>query len=66
MGKIVLLDDLTEKSKSLNSLFDAIESVSDTITSVNMKIISTFTSIISKLFRKKKNKKIKKENDEYE
>ena len=62
----VLLDDLTEKSKSLDILFDAIESVGDTISSVNMRIVNTFTNIISKLFRKKKNKKFKEENDEYE
>ncbi len=62
----VLLDDFIAKSKSLDSLFDAIESVGDTISSVNMRIVNTFTNIISKLFRKKKNKKFKEENDEYE
>ena len=61
-----LLDDIQEKSQSLNGLFDAIESVSDTISSVNFQIVSGVTGFLSKFFSKKKKKSKVKENDEYE
>ena len=62
----VLLYDLEAKSQSLNGLFEAIDSVSQTISSANMRVVTTVTNIVSKLFRKKKKKKISKENDDYE
>lgn len=63
-----LLDDIEAKSQSLNGLFDAIDSVGDTISSVNLKMISIITSVVDKIFskKKKKSKKIEEENDEYE
>ena len=63
-----LLDNITAKAQSLDGLFDAIDSVGETISSVNFKLISTVTNILEKIFhkKKKKKKKIEKENDEYE
>ena len=63
-----LLDNITAKAQSLDGLFDAIDSVGETISSVNFKLISTVTNIFEKIFhkKKKKKKKIEKENDEYE
>ena len=60
-----LLDDLQEKSKSLNGLFDAIESVGDTISSVNMQIVTGLAGFLGKIFKKRKKVK-EKENEEYE
>lgn len=64
----VLLDDIEAKSQSLNGLFNAIDSVGDTISSVNMKMVGVITNIVNKFFhkRKKKNKKLEEEIDEYE
>ena len=62
-----LLDDIQEKSQSLDGLFDAIESVGDTISSVNMQIVTGLAGLVRKIFsvgRKKKNKEM--ENEEYE
>ncbi len=63
-----LLDNITAKAQSLDGLFDAIDSVGETISSVNFRLISTVTNIFEKIFhkKKKKKKKIEKENDEYE
>ena len=63
-----LLNNITAKAQSLDGLFDAIDSVGETISSVNFRLISTVTNIFEKIFhkKKKKKKKIEKENDEYE
>lgn len=62
-----LLDDLQEKAQSLDGLFEAIDSVSDTISSVNMKVVTAIAGVVEKIFHKRKKKKIKEEeNDEYE
>ena len=63
----ILLDDLEKKSQSLNGLFSAIDSVSDTITSVNGKVVGFVANLVGKIFsKKKKKKKIEEENDYYE
>jgi len=64
----ILLDDIEAKSQSLNGLFSAIDSVGDTISSVNMKMVRMVTGLVEKLFRKrkKKNKKIEEENEDYD
>lgn len=61
-----LLDDIQRKSESLNGLFDAIESVGDTISSVNFQIVSGITGFLSKIFSKKKKRTKVKENNDYE
>ena len=63
----VLLDDIEQKSQSLNGLFSAIDSMSETISSVNIKMVGFVTKLIEKIFsKKKKKKKIEKENEDYE
>jgi len=52
-----LLDDSYKKIQSLNGLFNVIDTITDTLSSVNDKLVGTVSSIIEKLFKKKKNKK---------
>ena len=52
-----LLDDSYKKIQSLNGLFDVIDTITDTLSSVNDKLVGTVSSIIKKLFKKKKSKK---------
>jgi len=62
-----LLDDIQEKSQSLDGLFDAIESVGDTISSVNMQIVTGLAGLFGKIFSRSKKKKNKEmENEDYE
>lgn len=49
-----ILDDAYNKTKSLNGLFNAIDSITDTLSSVSDSIVSNITGIIGKVFRKKK------------
>lgn len=59
-----ILEDAYNKTKSLNGLFHAIDSITDTLSSVSDSIVGGLTSVIGKVFHKK-NKKVK-ENDEDE
>lgn len=61
----ILLDDVESKMQSLNGMFNAIDSVSDTISSVNMKMVGVITNIVEKVFkrRKKKYNHIEEEED---
>jgi len=56
-----ILDDIEEKSQSLNNLFYMIDSVSDTVASINDRVIDGLTGIIKKIFFKRKGR-----NDDYE
>lgn len=56
-----VLDDIERKSKSLNGLFDAVNSVTDSIALVSDRMIEGVSGFISKLFKKKK--RVKKEED---
>ena len=63
----ILLDDIEEKSQSLNGLFAALEGVGNTLASANNRITGFFTGLVKKVIRKKKkNKKKVEEMDEYE
>ncbi len=62
----VLLDDLEEKSKSLNGLFSAIDMITDTIASVNDRVVEGVVGFFAKLFGKRRRKKEREEEDEYE
>ncbi len=64
----ILLDDIEQKSQSLNTLFDAIEEVGNGISNFNGKVSSVVSKLIGKVLNrktKKKNKKVE-EIDEYE
>jgi len=49
-----ILDDIEEKSQSLNSLFYMIDSVSDTVASLNDRLVDGVTGMIKKIFFRKK------------
>lgn len=57
-----ILDDIEEKSQSLNNLFYMIDSVSDTIASINEKVVDRVIGLIKKIFIRKKGK----EDEDYE
>ena len=60
----VILEDAYNKTRSLNGLFNAIDSITDTLSSVSDSIVGNLTAIIGKVFHRK-NKKVK-ENEEDE
>lgn len=67
----IILDDVEAKSRSLDGLFNAIDSFGDTVSDVNLKLISFVGNVVDKIMslRKKKTKKVKKiekEMDDYE
>ena len=53
-----ILDDAYNKTKSLNGLFSAIDSVTDTLSNLSDSIVSNVTGIIGKIFSRKKDKEI--------
>ena len=53
----VLLDDLEDKSQSLNGLFDAVGRLGDTLSVANNRITGFFAGIANKLFKEKRKKK---------
>jgi hypothetical protein len=62
----ILLDDLEDKSQSLNGLFDAVGRLGDTISVANNRITGFFAGVASKLFKEKKKKKKAKVEEEEE
>ncbi|MBE6147062.1 MAG: hypothetical protein E7168_01860 [Firmicutes bacterium] len=57
-----ILDDLERKTRSLNGLFNAIDSITDTLSVFSDTLVSSITGIFGKVFHKKsKKKKVKKE-----
>jgi len=60
----VILQDAYNKTKSLNGLFSAIDSITDTLSSVSDSIVSNITGIIGKIFNKKRKKVEESEDDE--
>lgn len=63
----VVLDDIEQKSKSLNGFFNIIDGLSNTIAVVGDRLVDGVSGMISHFFHKRKKKKDKKEEiDEYE
>jgi len=61
-----ILNDLEEKAKTLNGLFNVIEGFSGAISAVGDRVIESISGLIVKLFKKKKRKKeIKNESEDY-
>jgi len=61
----ILLDDIEDKSQSLNGLFDAVGKIGDTLSAANNRVTGFIAGIASKLFKqKKKRKKDIEEDDE--
>ena len=54
-----ILDDLEEKSKSLNGLFTVVDNVSNAIAVVGDRVVDGIAGMVSSFFHKRKKKKIK-------
>ena len=62
-----ILDDLEQKSKSLNGLFSMIDNFSNAIAVVGDRVVDGVVGMVSSFFHKRKKRKSKeKEMDEYE
>ena len=59
-----ILDDAYNKSKSLDGVFDAIDHVTDTLSTVSDTIVAGLTSFVGKMFSRKKDKKKEIDEDE--
>ncbi len=62
----VLLDDLQKKSDSLNGVFGAVDSITNTLGSFNFKMASSFANIAEKVYSIFRNKSDKKEEEDDE
>ena len=60
----IILEDAYNKTKSLNGLFNIIDSITDTLSTVSDTLVNSITNIVGKVFRRGKKKK--KEIDENE
>jgi uncharacterized protein YoxC len=61
-----ILDDAYNKTKSLNGIFNAIDSITDTLSSISDTLVNGVSSVIGKLFDKTKKIKKGKEDDDDE
>ena len=59
----IILDDVENKSKKLDGLFDAIGAIGDKLSSANNHINGFITKVISTLFKQRKRSKAKKEEE---
>ena len=59
-----LVDDITDKSKSLDGLFGTIDKLTDAVSSVNDKVISLVFNSITAVTKKLKKKKERTDEDE--
>lgn len=60
----MILDDAYNKTKSLNGIFAAIDSVTDTLSAVSDSLVGVVSSIVSKMIPKRKKKEKKEEFEE--
>ena len=60
----ILLDDVEEKSQSLNGLFDASGKVGDTLSAANNRLTGFIAGVASKMFKEKRKKKKKVEEED--
>lgn len=51
-----ILDDAYNKTKSLNGLFHAIDSITDTVSMLSDNVVGSITNIIGRVFHKKNEK----------
>lgn len=58
-----ILDDVERKSKSLNGLFNVIDSVTDTLSVLSDTVVASITSVLGKIIPKRKKKERKKEDE---
>lgn len=58
-----LLEDAYNKTKSLNGLFCAIDSVTDTLSSISDSIVGNLTAMIGKVFHRKRRRMEENEDE---
>lgn len=58
-----IVDDVNTKMESLDSLFNVVDFASEKLAMISDKVIDVVSSLISKLFFRKSNKKIEEEED---
>lgn len=56
----IVLDDVYNKTRSLNGIFSAIDAITDTLSTVSDSIVTNVTAIVGRLFHKRR----KKESEE--
>lgn len=59
-----LIDDINEKSKKIDSLFNSIDKITDTLSNINEKFVGAIFNIFSSIKNKIRRKKGKDEEDE--
>ena len=59
-----ILEDISEKAKSLDKLFNIIDFATDRVSMVSDTVINFVSSAFSKLFKKRNTKKVKVDDDE--
>ncbi len=62
----MILDDAYNKTKSLNGIFAAIDSVTDTLSAVSDSLVGVVSSIVSKMIPKRKRKEKREDFEEDE
>jgi len=60
-----ILDDVQVKIRTLDGLFNAIDTASSTIANISDTILDKFFGFLAKFTKKKKKNKIRKEEEEY-
>lgn len=60
-----VLDDVYEKSKSLNGLFNTIDTITDTLSNISDTVVGAVSGLIGKIFSigKRKKHKLEEEDD---
>lgn len=59
-----ILEDISEKAKSLDKLFSIIDFATDRVSMVSDIVINFVSSAVSKIFKKRNTKKVKVDDDE--
>ena len=59
-----ILEDLSDKAKSLDKLFNIIDFATDRVSMVSDTVINFVSGAISKIFKKRKIKKVEDDDDE--
>lgn len=60
----IILEDAYNKTKSLNGLFNIIDSITDTLSTVSDTLVNSITNIVGKVFRRSNKKKKEIDEDE--
>ena len=59
-----ILDDIENKSKSLDGIFDAVDNIGDKLNSVTDRVVDGAMGLVTNLFNKRKGKRMEEDEDE--